>query len=211
MITFRADFGDGWWWPNYDHKPEKCYSLVSRQLSDADVAASHAKHKRVCVQAGGHAGLWPLRLAKSFDHVYTFEPEPALFECLRRNVYGKDVAHKIHAVEAALGRRSCDVFMRPSVSAGSWRVDNAGTFKVKQVTIDGLELAQCDCILLDIEGYEVEALLGAVRTITRFSPMIYVEELPRSKNAIQDHLRGLGYLAVARAHNDVVYNRSWRQ
>lgn len=200
MITFRPDFGV--YWPDYDHSPEKCFRFVRHGLSDMDVALGLCQRRRVCVQAGGHVGLWPLRLAGSFGAVYSFECEPVLFECLRRNTAG--VAN-IVVSDCALGALVGDVHMRPSVSAGSWRIDPKGTVRVRQTTIDKLKLSACDALFLDIEGYEVEALRGAAETIRKFRPIVHVEELPRSRDAIREHLSELGYKWAASVHNDCVY------
>ena len=55
----------------------------------ADIIASLCGTRRgAVVQAGGCAGLWPLALARRFGHVYTFEPAPGNFACLRQNTAG---------------------------------------------------------------------------------------------------------------------------
>jgi hypothetical protein len=59
--------------------------------------------------------------------------------------------------------------------------------------------------VLDIEGYEVEALKGAAGTIERCRPIIHLEEWARSKAAIRQHMVELNYLPVAAVHGDVIY------
>lgn len=201
-ITYRPEFRA--WWPDYDHSPEKCFAAVQRGLYDMDIAVGLCRKRKVCVQAGGHAGFWPLRLASLFRVVYSFECEPVLFQCLKRNV---SVAKNIVIGDLALGAFVGAVRMRGSVSAGSWRIDPEGQFPVRQTTIDALNLSSCDAIFLDIEGYEVEALRGAASTIGKFYPVIHVEELPRSRKAIRSHLTKLGYRLHARVHGDCVYVR----
>src|SRR5690606_27165262 len=125
VIKFREDFGC--WWPDYDIKPEACHKRVVSRVTDVDIAARMCRQRRVCIQAGGHAGLWPIRLAGMFDRVLTFEPEPALFACLQKNVARSKVAHKIEARAQALGDHGGTVKLRPHCSAGSWRVDPDGT------------------------------------------------------------------------------------
>lgn len=199
-ITFRKDFG--LWWPDYDHKPEKCFGKVMRDVGDMGVAIKCCRQKRLCVQAGGHAGVWPLRLAQYFEMVYTFEAEPALYECLTKNIKGN--AHIVHS-PAALGAFVGEVKLCPKASAGSWCVGETGTVAVPQTTIDLLKLPYCDAIFLDVEGYEVEALQGAALTISRHRPVIMVEELPRSKVQIEAHLDSLGYKFHKQVHSDYVY------
>ena len=201
-ISFRRDFGV--WWPDYDHKPEKCFSMVRAGLGHIAATVKLSGKRRVCVQAGGHAGLWPLELAKAFDRVLTFEPEPALFDCLARNVEG---AGNIEARRLALSDRAGHAEMRPHCSAGSWRIQAGGGFRVECVTIDSLGLEACGAIVLDIEGHEVEALKGAADTITRFSPVLHVEVLPRAADAIAGHMAAIGYRLHHTAGRDAVYVR----
>lgn len=199
-ITFRNDFG--MWWPDYDHKPEQCHKRVMSRLKDVDVGMKYCSHKRVAVQAGGHAGIWPRRLARFFERVFTFEPEPELYRCLVLNL---ETVSNVECYPYALGADRRTVKLQPHVSAGSWKVSEDGKFPVMQIRIDDLALPNCDLIALDIEGYEVEALLGAKETIRKFSPVIYVEELERSILAIRSHLSSLNYVRKETVHNDAVY------
>lgn len=43
------------------------------------------------------------------------------------------------------------------------------------MTIDDLKLARCNLIKVDVEGMEVDVLAGAVATIERFQPVLFVE------------------------------------
>lgn len=207
-VTWREDFQ--LWWPDYDKSPEECFRRVKGTLRDMDHAIGLCARRRVVVQAGGHAGLWPIRLAHLFSQVHTFECEPRLFDCLQRNLSHHGAARNVTARPEALGTHAGEVMMRGAPSAGSWRIDPAGQFKVDQVAIDDLELRACDFICLDVEGYEAEVLLGAEITVRMFQPVIQVEELPRAQLAIRRVLKGFGYRQVARVHNDFVYSPALR-
>lgn len=198
-ISYREDLQA--WWPLYDHAPVKCMQFVQNGLPAIDVALKYCKQRRVCVQAGGHAGFWPKKLAEHFDHVHTFEPERALFECLKRNC----TAPNVTAHANGLGPRTGLFSFKSHISAGSWRIDPAGDHQVMLYTIDSLDIKNCDAILLDIEGFEVEALHGAVATIIRCSPTILVELLPRSKDGIERFLYNMGYGQVARYGRDGIW------
>lgn len=198
-IYYRDDIKA--WWPRYDHKPEKCFEFVTHGMGAIDVANRWLRRRRACVQAGGHAGYWPKKLAGIFDHVYTFEPEAALFACLERNCQAQNVT----AYQCGLGSNYGRVRFRSHVSAGSWRVDPEGDHEIELRPIDSLHLEHCDALFLDIEGYEVEALWGAVQTIKVCRPLILVELLPRSAALIEKHLLGLNYRQVARYGRDGIY------
>ena len=95
--------------------------------------------------------------------------------------------------------------MRPVGSAGSWRVDDAGTVPVQQTTIDALKLGRCDAIYLDIEGAEPGALRGAERTIRTFRPVLHLEILPRARGEILSITEALGYGLVRHVHKDAIF------
>ncbi len=202
-VTYRSDFDA--WWPDYDHAPETCFKFVQRGLPDADTTARLCRERRICVQAGAHAGFWPRRLALHFRTVYAFECEPTLFECAKRNLHRWRVKNVILS-NCGLGASAGQAMMRPHRSAGSWSIDPIeGTVPVTLVTIDGLGLKSCDAIVLDVEGWEVEALVGASETIAQFRPVIHVEELPENAARIAAHMKFLRYRLAARAHKDAIY------
>lgn len=203
-ISYRPDLAA--WWPDYDHAPVKCMQFVQHGLPAIDVVLKYARGRDLCVQAGGHAGFWPKRLAESFRIVHTFEPEPLLYQCLIRNskAEGERVGD-IVAYPAGLGAVNSQARFKSHCSAGSWRVDEAGETEVQLVALDSLTLTACDAIMLDIEGYEVKALRGAAQTIAQFKPVILCELLPRSKIEIEDWLRKNGYALAERYGRDGIY------
>lgn len=192
----------GMWWPVADRDPLTAWEFVRKRADDSREAVRLAARRRTCVQAGGYVGLWPLALAKSFARVLTFEVMPGMLEACRRNC--ADAANiAVHGV--GLGSRSCAAPLLPHGTAGSWRIDPAGPLTCDLITIDSLELTDCDAIILDVEGFEVDVLTGAAETIARCRPVIQVEELPRSADGIRAHLKGLGYREAARVRKDGVY------
>lgn len=132
---------------------------------------TRCKTRRAAVQAGGHIGIFPRELAKLFKIVYTFEPEEENFACLVRNAPGPNV----FALRAFVGCVHETRGLRiNSKSSGGHSVGAAG--EVPTLRVDDLALVVCDLILLDLEGYEIFALLGAVQTIARCRPLIIAEE-----------------------------------
>lgn len=199
-FSYREDFQ--LYWPETDHAPMKCYERVINRHKDCDEVTRRCANRRLAIQAGGHAGIWATRLAGSFKKVLSFEPDPNLYQCLVRNTDG---IKNIQTYEQALGERSGQAWMLPHASAGSWRVDPKGTVEVAMTLIDYLGLEHCDAILLDIEGYELKALEGARKTISRFKPVILLEEGKR-KHEIRAHMqKEFGYKLDRKIHDDGVF------
>lgn len=193
-------------WPNYDAAPERTYRYVQKHIGDVDMTINAARGYRVCIQAGGHVGLWPLKLAENFDRVFTFEPDPHLFRCLVRNTNSK---RNIICSQAALGRERGHLKLLQNAKAGSWRIHDTGTHLVNVETIDGIMeahgLEHCDALILDIEGHEIEALRGADKTIKTYRPVIHVEELGTNWRASVQYMASIHYREAGRAGRDVLY------
>jgi FkbM family methyltransferase len=190
------------WWPVADRDPETAWGFVAKRAEDSAAAVRLCKRRRTCVQAGGYVGLWPRALARSFERVLTFEVMPGMLEACRRNC--ADVAN-ITVSGKGLGAAPGPAPLMPTSTAGSWRIDEAGQLSCDLISIDSLGLSDCDAIILDVEGYEVEVLKGAAETIARCRPVIQVEELDRSGPAIRSHMAGLGYREAAKVRKDRVY------
>lgn len=203
-ISYREDFGC--WWPDYDHAPEACHSKVLRRMTDVDITIGECRSRRLAVQAGGHVGHWPRRLAAKFDRVFTFEPDPYLYMCLAMNLLD---TNNIIALQLALGSSCGMTKMRRHASAGSWRVDKEeGTVAVPQTTIDYiLRGLPCDAIILDVEGSELDAIRGASKTIRDHRPVIHVEGLAHRETPLHQYLMKIGYDVVREIHSDTIYRR----
>lgn len=169
-------------WPRQDESLHgDCHTLA--QL-DTEVFPL-VKLKHVAVQAGGAMGMWAKRMAQVFDVVYTFEPTPQSFYCLNFNCPEENII----AFNAAIGEKSGMVNMafpehkKRSVA----KKDNFGGFRcfpggiVPTIRIDDLKLPGCDLLFLDLEGYELFALKGAIETIKNYRPVIVLEDKGCSK------------------------------
>jgi FkbM family methyltransferase len=161
----------------------------------------YVKKFDVCIQAGGNQGMYPRLLSEKFASVYTFEPDPLNFHCLVNNCQ-KDNIYKFNA---ALGSTLGEVFLsRGSMTnTGTHTVNNNNGFKIIQMTIDSLNLSACDLIALDIEGYEEQALKGAIKTIEKYKPVIAAE---RGVGSMQKVLEDLGYVYRGNSVSDQIFS-----
>lgn len=193
----------GFLWPAWDRDGSS--AILAGAKRDIERVLRVARRRRVAVQAGGNVGVYAVALADHFRRVVTVEPDAENFECLLRNAGRVN----IKAVHAALGDGTRPMaLVRHEANCGAHRVSGEG--EVPQITIDGLALDACDLIWLDVEGYELPALKGAVRTIAKHRPVIVVEDKGLSdhygipQGAVLDWLADRGYAVADRFGRDIV-------
>jgi FkbM family methyltransferase len=206
-MTVQLVEAHGFLWPRGGHVYGQRYI---RHVPDMALALKHVESCRVVVQAGGHVGVWPKWLASRFERVFTFEPQHDNFTALCRNVQDENVVK----AQGALGNvRGCVGLVVSDKNIGGHRVDRLGN-SVPSYRIDDLALAVCDLIVLDVEGYEHQALLGARDTMDRCSPVLHLEDLghidKKGFGATSDmyaYLAACGYRKVGQVSHDVVLKK----
>lgn len=184
-----------------------------RALSTVDQVLTFVPGRTACVQAGGNLGVFAKYLAGFFGVVYTFEPAPNLFKKLNANVPEPNVIR----LQAALGDTPGLVGVECSrrgrkpgpVHEGLTHISGVGV--IPTLRLDALALPVVDLLYLDVEGFELYALRGAVETIARCRPIIAVEVNRNigfyglDAEDVRTFLSGCGYRHVLSVLSDEVY------
>jgi hypothetical protein len=206
----------GLWFPEYDdHFPrmlEKSLrkdGVVRYQWRARDSAVAACDQKRVCIDIGANVGLWSCDLVKSFDHVIAFEPVGEFIECFKKNVLESNYT----MYQMALGRE--DSFIEMNIvqgNTGHTHIDQSsigkGTIPLK--TLDSFNLTNVDMIKIDVEGFEGEILVGAMKTIEQNKPVLVIEQQKHEyQNDMNETpaikiLEGWGYKVVEQFNKDWV-------
>lgn len=143
------------------------------QKEKLDTALRYTKRRRTAVDIGAHCGFWSMWLADAFRHVEAFEPVAEHADCFVRNVTQQNVT--LH--RCALGNRCGLVTMKTDPeNTGRARVESFGSGDVPIVRLDDIVLEKVDFIKIDVEGFEAAVVAGAMETITRFRPVIVIEQ-----------------------------------
>jgi FkbM family methyltransferase len=145
----------------------------------------------IVIEGGAYIGVHTLKLAYLSRYVYAFEPMPQSNTTLLNNI-------KLNNIENVFVYRK-GLSDKPGTTTYEWsEVDNPGCsglannplgkpnsrnlfenseskIEVNLINIDSLNLVQVDFIKLDIEGYEILAIKGAIETIKRCKPIIAME------------------------------------
>ena len=174
MIDFTETRGN-YIWPKTD---TRCYNYMMTHFDLPEQICKFVSDKKVCVQAGGNMGVYTKMYAEKFQHVYTFEPEPLNFYCLNQNVTEPNV----FKYQSCIGKDRKLVNLKiKEANRGKTHVSKTGSIPTLQ--IDDLGLNVCSLIHLDIEGFELFALQGAIQTIRTCKPVVVIEYF--EKNAVR--------------------------
>jgi FkbM family methyltransferase len=146
------------------------------------------------VDVGANVGFWALPAAWGGATVVAFEPNPYAAGLLRWNAArnpGAEVEIREKAVGSQAGELELFAFDMEAGSsmttanraaiptlAAEWG-DGAGEIESVTVPVVALddEIEKVDVLKIDVEGYEVPALLGATRVLTELRPRLVVIEL----------------------------------
>lgn len=155
------------------------------------------------ITAGANCGMYARHYAKLYNHVYAFEPDYEAFHCLVLNTPFPNV----YKMQAFLGEihQVCGIERSGDVhNIGMHRVGHNDVInKIPMITIDSLNLPECDVIQLDVEGFELSVLQGALNTIRKYKPLIQLERFDRDENVA--YMEAIGYKLWKSCRMDVFY------
>ena len=210
MAQMRTDIekrSDNLYWPVQD---TTCYNWTYSEIDAVSEVFAACDNYRSIVHAGANVGAYALKFAERFNTVYAFEPDTTNFKCLALNTIN---TNNILLYQGVLGcfNKTVTIENNESTNCGTGLVTTTGN--LPQFTIDSLHLDTVDCIHLDVEGYEMFALMGALNTIQRCSPTIVLEWLDHgnrfgiSQQTIMNFLVSLGYNKIKKVASDMIFKK----
>ena len=136
--------------------------------------------EKLSLDIGANLGLFTYFLARYSKHVHAFEPNPLAFDILKcvadSNVtlYRRAVTDRATEVEFFVPRN------RKGWSNNGGSLDQPsegqyGMVRTPGCRIDDLGLSTIGFIKIDVEGHELNVLRGAVETLRRDRPTLFVE------------------------------------
>lgn len=182
---------------------------------DREVLLGCAKPGGVAIDVGANIGYYALSLARRMPGgvVHAFEPVPAVFADLERNVRING-ADNVRAWRMGLGDAAGDLVFQVDpdyctrTSMGGLGDPSLPTITCPVVRLDDFVREQgierVDLIKADVEGAELLVIRGALDTIERDRPAIFLEMLRKWSARFDYHpndiiglLGGLGYRCQA--------------
>lgn len=196
-----VDGESNWHWPVAD---EGAFTGPAQDWVDdyKEIHLNEVPKRGTIVTAGANCGMYARHYAKLYEHVYAFEPDHACFHCLTLNTPYSNV----YKMQAFLGEFPQTIGIERTIEKnwGMHRVSHDDQVnKIPMITIDSLNLSECDVIQLDVEGFELDVLQGAQETIRKHRPLIQLERFDRDVNVA--YMDSIGYHLWKSCRMDVFY------
>jgi FkbM family methyltransferase len=157
------------------------------------------------VEAGSNIGVHTVPMARKCAPgiLYAFEPQREVLTLLIENLRMNAISN-VKVLPSATGSEVgvaivplLDYAEANNFGGVSLRSEGEG-YEVRVQPIDDLQLAHCGLIKIDVEGAELPTLRGAMDTIARCRPVVYIE------NDRQEHQQ-----AIISALSEVDYELYW--
>jgi FkbM family methyltransferase len=140
------------------------------------------------IDAGANIGFHTVQFGKLAKKgiVYSFEPQPVLFNILNINILLNDLSHVVRPLPFGLSNTKSQmkmssteeqIFNNDIINYGGRRlVEDGDGEQVQTMILDDLcSHNRINLIKFDIQGYELEALEGSSQIITENYPIIFIE------------------------------------
>ena len=181
----------------------------------------------VVVDVGANVGDWTLAAARvvgAGGRVLAFEPVPHIAESLRKTVRANRL-QQVKVFELALAEAGGSrEFSVERENTGGSRLDAMSndprrtfdSITVKTARLDEIAAAEkpqrLDLIKIDVEGFEHAVLSGAVETLKRFKPVLFMEtghETAERRAGTHALLSRLGYGIVGVMFGEGMVEATW--
>jgi FkbM family methyltransferase len=152
------------------------------EAGEVELLSAYVVQGATVIDVGANIGFFTLKFAAwvgDSGRVISIEPEQKNFDRLLQRVNQHGYISRVSLVKAAAAEKSGEVMLEINqCNPMDHRLSDSG-MPVSAITIDEL-CALCDwpevCLVkIDVQGAEGRVIAGAIETIKRFSPALFVE------------------------------------
>jgi FkbM family methyltransferase len=188
---------------------------VEMVLKLLDLRRKHHGNGVIAIDCGANIGVHTIEWAAAmtgWGSVIAIEAQERVYYALAGNIainncFNVNAIHAAVSSEAGSMKIPSPNYFTPS-SFGSLELrqrDNnefigqainyspESTVTIRKMALDDLKLARVDLIKIDIEGMEMEALVGAQQTIEKCNPIMLVESIKASADQLRSWLQNRNY------------------
>lgn len=142
--------------------------IVVKEIFEENVYEVHDTHFNrggVVVDIGANIGTFSLFAAQFADRVYAVEPEPHNLKALKNNIIINNMNDKVITIPYGISDFKGTAVIHDSGGGSSIKDDGSFGAEIEIMTLDNLfslyQIDSVDVLKIDVEGSEVEIILGA--------------------------------------------------
>jgi FkbM family methyltransferase len=145
-----------------------------------EILDDELKMDDVVVDVGANIGIYAVPYAKKIKRMIAFEPDPASAKLLLQSIELNDL-YNIELRQSAVGnsrQKTCYYLSSVPMTSGMRAANEIiGELEMETTDLDSelLDEDKVDWLLIDVEGSEIDVLLGAKKILRQFSPKIILE------------------------------------
>jgi FkbM family methyltransferase len=160
------------------------FTMKEFEEFDREIIKGLLRPGDVFFDIGANVGLHSLDAANEIPEIkiHAFEPIKSTYATLVKNVERNNLQDKITCNRLALGAVSERVFMTSKFQSCNYVADQGSLYDVEEVqctTVDEYirknNITKLDFIKIDVECHEGAVLQGAVTTLSRLQPVVFME------------------------------------
>ncbi len=159
----------------------KARKEIRRGEREAAILDKLVDPSRDAIDIGANKGVYAELLSRICNRVYAFEPNPKMYSILKRSC-----ANNVETFYMALSNKSGVAELRIPISPSGYSNQGASlsthkitesyaSIEVDSRRLDELNLQNIGFIKIDVEGFELSVLKGAVETLKRERPTMLIE------------------------------------
>ena len=167
----------------------------------------------IAVDCGANIGVRTIewaRLMYGSGMVHSFEAQEKVFYALAGNIAINN-CFNVSARNVAVGEKcstlqvpepdyltpasfgSLELIKKESTEFIGQNIDYDRTHEIQLISIDSLRLDRLDYMKIDVEGMEEAVLAGAMETVSKFKPILFVENIKSNKETLAAYFAQHGY------------------
>lgn len=194
------------------------------QEAQRNRALSHVKNWGFAIDIGANIGLWSKDLSKYFERLICFEPNKFCFEFLKKNINNNNSV--INKCALGSSNEIKKLYIHSTNSGASSFINKTktgydnksnpifGQFPEKTKTInveikklDSFNYTNIDFIKIDVQGFELQVLEGAIKTLKLNKPILCIEEDEPNNSSLFEFLKDLDYEVIDIINKEHIFKK----
>ena len=167
---------------------------------------SQNKKMKTVIDVGAWCGTWSKAIEPFAKKVIAFEPDKVHFECLQRNC-----TINCDPRMEAVGAEVMEVSLTEDNFTQAKRVNEKGN--IRMINLDYMNYQDVDMIKIDVEGYEMQVLKGATKTLENIKYLMIelnnnTKKYGSNNMEVENYIASLGFKVLMDHWPDKVFYRA---